>query len=791
MLWGRSATASGRAGILATALLAVASVAHARTETLRWLNTDPGRVDGFYVHYGHSSRSYTAKIDVGLPAPDGNGVHSYALEVPGNATVYVALTSYDGALESPYSNEQARAPKPPEPPPPPPPNRAPESRIDAPAAQQTPIAVGEALVFAGSGTDPDGDLPLAYHWDFGNSGVAPVALEDPGAITFDRPGTFQVRLTATDSRGLADPSPAMVVVKVEAADPPPPPPPGPPPLPLTFTDVTAAAGVDYLQYQVPSPPLESDAEYMTGGVAAGDYDGDGWVDLYVTSLDAGGALFRNRGDGSFEDATTEAGLDLDLASNGAAWGDLDNDGDLDLYVTTLGPDATRFYLFVNEGNGEFSEEALRRGAALEGPYAHYGFGATFGDYDLDGWLDIHTTEWHPGAPPGSSSGSRLLRNRGEAAPGYFEDVTRSARVDLGDGPGDPGRSALSSRFADMDADGWPDLLVVADGGASRLFWNEGDGTFSDGTEAAGVGSEDSGSGSAVGDFDGDTLLDWFVASVYDPDDPAASGNRLYRNEGERVFSDATDAAGVRDGFWGMGTLFLDLDNDADLDLAMTNGLHAPFLLPEEAAPLARFARDPMRAWRNLGSGAMAEASVALGLRDEGAGRGMASLDFDRDGDLDLFVVHNGDTPVLYRNDGGNRNAWLRVEARGTDSNRDGVGTVVFVWADSEGLAQVREIESGGGFLGQSERAAHFGLGPGSAPVERVLVFWPATGRTQEFADVARNATLVAVEPLAAEPPPPDDAPGGGGGGSCGLLGIEVLPVLALAARRRGRRRRVP
>lgn len=344
-----------------------------------------------------------------------------------------------------------------------------------------------------------------------------------------------------------------------------------------FTDVTEAAGVSYVQYEGEDPEtclasVYCEPERMTGGAAAGDYDGDGHVDLYVTRLHAPGILFRNRGDGTFEDRTAESGLIAAHRTNGAAWADVDLDGDLDLYLTTLGGD--RFYLFINQ-RGRFQEQGRERGAALEDADPHMGYSVTFGDYDQDGWPDIHTTEWRPGsvAPAGALRHARLLRNRGAAAPGHFEDRTDAAGVSLlRSGAEDV--FAFASAFSDLDRDGWADLAIAADFGTSRLFWNNGDGTFTDGTAAAGVGSDENGMGSALGDFDGDGWMDWFVTSIFDPDDTCsgggcgwgATGNRLYRNEGRRRFarrhfSDRTEAKGVRDGGWGWGATWLDYDND--------------------------------------------------------------------------------------------------------------------------------------------------------------------------------------------------------------------------------------
>ncbi len=548
-----------------------------------------------------------------------------------------------------------------------------------------------------------------------------------------------------------------------------------------FTDVTVAAGVDYLQYQLESPPAASEPVYMSGGAAAGDYDGDGWTDLFVTRLDAPDLLFRNQGDGTFEEVSAAAGLTADLPSNGAAWVDVDNDGDLDLYVTTI--HHTRYYLYINTG-GVFTEEGVARGAALEGVDEHFGYGIAVGDFDLDGWLDLFVGEWrhdsyNPGAAP---SNARLLRNQGPAQPGHFADVTAAAGVTLDAIPGtQPGTFPFTPRFADMDADGWPELVIAADFGESRIFWNDGDGTFTDGTAAAGVGTDENGMGSAIGDFDGDGLLDWFVTSIFDPDEQCEtsgcgwgySGNRLFRNEGNRTFSDQTDTAGVRDGFWGWGAAFLDYDNDGDLDVAMTNGVDFAFLPPPGNLVFDRFDDDPLCLWRNDGPGAWTEVAGATGFVDTRSGKGFLTFDYDRDGDVDVFVANNAEHPLLLRNDGGNASDWLRVRVVDPLGGRDAIGAVVEVTSEPGGPTLVREVSGGGHFLGQSEFPVHVGLGDLAQPlVHEVKVTWPRLGVTRRLLAVPANLELVVVVP-----------------GRCGLLGAELLPLVWLAIGRRSRKRR--
>lgn len=515
---------------------------------------------------------------------------------------------------------------------------------------------------------------------------------------------------------------------------------------MRFVDVAAEARILYRQAGPASLTDIPSARTASGGAAVGDFDADDLPDLFVTRLDDTDILYRNLGDGTFADVTAAAGLTMTAESNGAAWGDIDNDGDLDLYVSVIW--ATRYLLFVNDGSGHFTEDGVARNAVLANDQPHMGWTVAFGDYDRDGWLDIHLPERQEldGATVPSPSHTRLLHNLGALSPGHFEDVTYAAGVSYDDYPRAGARShAFMSTFADMDDDGWPDLLVASDFRTSRLFWNDHDGTFTDGTVAAGVGLEHNGMGSAVGDYDRDGKLDWFVDSIScpecgNPEWAATGGNRMYRNNGDRTFADTTDTAGVRGGWWGWGTVFFDYDNDGDLDLVQTNGvsyLNARF---------AHFHDDPIRLWENLGDGTMRERSAELGVTDTGDGKGIMVLDYDDDGDLDFLVVHHGGAPGLWRNDGGNANAWCRVRLESASGNRHGIGARVYFRADPDGPEQVTEIRASGQYLGQSEAVAHFGMGPRVRLADRIRIRWPTSGREQVLEQVECNRTVVIREP---------------------------------------------
>lgn len=505
-----------------------------------------------------------------------------------------------------------------------------------------------------------------------------------------------------------------------------------------FTNVTTAVGIHHVHSGT------SGQQAMTAGLAAGDFDGDGLVDLFFTRVGATDALYRNLGGGTFEDVSATAGFTAATPSNGVAAADIDNDGDLDLMV--LGSQSTRHFLYINDGSGRFVEDAIARGADVSSPAGslnRQGMGVAFGDYDGDGYVDMLTTDH---SRPTSSNGSRLLRNLGAANPGHFEDVTEAAGLNVYRPAlavtNPPNAYRFQPQFSDLDRDGRMDIVIAADSRTSQLFWNNGDGTFTDGTLAAGVGTDKSGMGTALGDYDRDGDLDWFVTAIYDTTFSGANpGNRLYRNNGNRTFTDVTTVAGVRatgPGLsWGWGTSFFDYDNDADVDLIATDGF------------ITGYTADRTTLWRNNLDGTFSDVSVASGITDTGQGRGLVHLDFDGDGDLDVVIANYGAAPIVYRNDGGNQNSWLRVKTEGAISNRDGIGAWIKVTPDvaSPQSFQVWEIRSGDSYLSQSEMAAHFGLGALEGRVDLVEVTWPTSGILQRYVDLPVNVTLLAREQL--------------------------------------------
>lgn len=456
---------------------------------------------------------------------------------------------------------------------------------------------------------------------------------------------------------------------------------------------------------MPGPGDHCDAEWALAGAAVGDANGDGHQDLFVTRIDGPASLYQNDGAGHFTDVTAARGLTIDEPTAGAGFGDIDLDGDLDLFVSVIG--GLQHYLFLNEG-ATFRDVAVARGAALTSALPLLGSIVTFGDYDQDGDLDLYVGEWrnrtivHDGPPM-----ARLLRNRGPAMPGFFEDVTIAAGVSMEDAwMGVTGRGVYiyAVGMFDLDGDGNTDLAINGDFRTSRLFWGRGDGTFVDGTRAARVGTEMTAMGSTFTDIDDDGDLDWFVSSTFRTLGPDW-GNRLFRNDGARVFTDITTESGVLDSGWPWGSAFFDYDNDRDADLAVTNGWYQP-----------PFFDDPSRLYRNEANGTFVDVAGFTGMSDSGQGRSMVVFDPDEDGDLDLFVARYGAPPHYYRNLRGTESAWLRVQVRDAV---EGLGARITIRETATSTPRIVVIGQSTQYLGQSERIAHFGLGTFTGTIAEV------------------------------------------------------------------------
>ncbi len=490
-----------------------------------------------------------------------------------------------------------------------------------------------------------------------------------------------------------------------------------------FAEVTAEAGIDYTHgFAAPANGI-SVVDMVSGGVAAGDYDGDGWIDLYAVHGSLGpNLLLHNRGDGTFEEVAAAAGVGLaGRTGSGPLFGDFDGDGWLDLYVGYIGRVVATPTLFRNRGNGTF--EDVTEASRFQFPPAFY-IGASMGDFDRDGDLDFFLTQWDTFLPDGVPL-NHLWRNNGD---GTFTSIGAGVNVTPAFFSGLQFHWSFTANFADINNDGWPDILLASDFGNSQIFINDGDGTFTETTTP--VISDENGMGAAIGDYDNDGDLDWFVSSIYDPsglgtdggqktDGVGTTGNRLYRNRGDGTFEDATDEAGVRDGNWGWGSCFADFNNDGFLDIFHVDGWGIE-------GGRDRFYGRPSRLFIANGDGTFTERAEELGIDDRGEGRGVVCFDYDNDGDIDIFVADNGQPPHLYRNEGGNRLGFLDVKLRGVARNSEAIGARIDVTA--AGTTQMRELRAGSNYVSQDPAIAHFGLGAATS-VDEVRVVWPDGGAT--------------------------------------------------------------
>ena len=518
----------------------------------------------------------------------------------------------------------------------------------------------------------------------------------------------------------------------------------PPQKKIQFTDVAAQVGIRFLHSKGNSgaPMILSD---QTPGVCVADFDGDGWQDVYfVNGRDLENprhvlknALYHNNGDGSFTDVTDKAGVPGTGYGLGCIWGDYDNDGFPDLYVSQYG----RNVLYRNNGDGTFTDVTEKTGVGGMEFGSRVHSGAVFFDYDRDGFLDLYVggyVNFGPDSPqtcevygvrtscaPGSYDGSPpvLYHNNGD---GTFTNVTKQA------GLFQPKGKNLAVGAADYDNDGWPDLFVANDGVVSYLYHNQHDGTFKETGMMAGMAVGGEGQIMAamcisLGDYNNDGWLDLYIS------DWQGYGDHLWRNNGKGEFVEVSDDAGITGptrNHLSFGGGFFDYDNDGWLDLFIANGHVFPFI--EQVFRGVHY-KQINSLFHNEGNGKFVEttAQSGSGFSIAHLGRGVAFADFDNDGFVDMVVANDGEAPLLMHNSGGNGNHFVNLKLVGTKSNRDAIGARVRLQAGA--LSQLREIQSGGSYLSQSDLRATFGLGKATR-ADRVEVSWPS-GVHQVFKNV--------------------------------------------------------
>jgi hypothetical protein len=528
--------------------------------------------------------------------------------------------------------------------------------------------------------------------------------------------------------------------------------------PVQFHDVAAESGITF-RHENGASPEKHMFETFGSGVGVIDFDNDGLPDLFFANgadllhgkPSPGNALYRNLGNGKFEDVTAKAGVAGNgMFATGVTVGDYDNDGYLDIYVTGYGGNQ----LFRNNGDGTFAEVTARAGVGGGG----WSTSAAWVDYDRDGYLDLFVGRYvdydlrkapycgyqKPGyrmyCDPQVFDGTPALLYHNNRD-GTFTEVARQAGV------ANPSGKSLGVAVGDIDGDGWPDIFVANDGVRNFLYRNKGNGAFDDITYGAGVGFDMNGKtlagmGAEIADLDGDGLPDIFITAYSDQYNP------LYRNLGKPsaetgmpLFEDGTVKAGLpsRVKTLGFGAKVFDFDNDGYPDIYVTNG-HVTDNVALYDTRLAYRQADLL--YRNLGGGHFREVSAESGeaFRIQHVGRGLAVADFDNDGDLDIVVTDCGGRPLLLRNDGGNRNHWIALSARGRESNRFGVGAKVRV--TSGGRTQLREVNPYGSYLSTSDMRLFFGLG--SATVARVEIEWPS-GKKQAIDGVRTGQILLLDE----------------------------------------------
>jgi hypothetical protein len=533
--------------------------------------------------------------------------------------------------------------------------------------------------------------------------------------------------------------------------------------PVQFIDVAEKAGLTVPNVWGAVDHKRVIIETKGSGIAFFDYDNDGWLDIYLTNgsrLDAHWPagkeptthLYRNNRDGTFTDVTEKSGIGRSGWQTGVCVGDYDNDGWDDLFCTFWG----RNILFHNNGNGTFTD--VTRKAGLYQEHGRWGTGCTFLDYDRDGRLDLFVCNFvklDPDTPPSINNatfcqwkgvptmcGPRglpgdtnlLYHNNGD---GTFTDVTEKAGILK---PG--ARYSITAVSYDFDNDGWPDIYVAVDSEPSILFQNNKDGTFTDVAVIAGCaynndGHEQAGMGIGVADYDGDGWLDIFKTNFAD------DTSNLYHNNGDGTFSDLSfnSGVGINSSYVAWGCGFIDYDNDGWTDIVQINGHVYPEI---DSYNFGETFKNPRLVYKNLGNGHFKDVSSEMGpgITAHFSSRGAAFGDYDNDGGMDILILNMNDVPSLLHNVGGNKQNWIKLKLVGTKCNRTAIGARVRVVTGKH--SQIDEVHSGTSVMSQSDLRLHFGLGSAET-VDLIEVKWPTTQKIERFTQVKVNQILTIRE----------------------------------------------
>ena len=533
--------------------------------------------------------------------------------------------------------------------------------------------------------------------------------------------------------------------------------------PVQFIDVAEKAGLHVPNVWGGVDKKRNIIETKGSGIAFFDYDNDGWLDIYLTNgsrLDEHWTpgkeptthLFKNNRDGTFTDVTEKSGLGRSGWQTGVCVGDYDNDGWDDLFCTFWGHNI----LFHNNGNGTFTD--VTRKVGLQQEHGRWGTGCTFFDYDRDGHLDLFVCnfvkldpdtpltmdhqsfcQWKgvptmcgPRGLPGDTN--ILYHNNGD---GTFTDVSEKAGI-LKPGP----RYSITSVSYDFDNDGWPDIYVAVDSEPSILFKNNRDGTFTDLAVMAGCaynddGHEQAGMGLGVADYDCDGWFDIFKTNFAD------DTCNLYHNNGDGTFSDLSfdSGVGINNSYVAWGCGFIDYDNDGWSDIVQVNGHVYPEI---DHYNFGETFKNPRLVYKNLGNGHFKDVSATMGpgMTAKYSSRGTAFGDFDNDGGMDVLILNMNELPSLLKNVGGNKQNWIKIKLVGTKCNRTAIGARVRVVTGKH--IQMDEVNSGTSVMSQNDLRLHFGLGTVET-VDMIEVKWPTTQKLEKFTRVKANQIITIRE----------------------------------------------